>query len=131
MTGVRFERTARGGATEGWAAGTDRVHLRRLRRGQPEPDWEIDLHGLTAREARAALRAAIAEAYAEGARCGLVIHGRGHGSEAGAVLREGVPEWLTAPPTGARVLAFTPALPRDGGEGATYVLLRRLRAERD
>jgi DNA-nicking Smr family endonuclease len=43
------------------------------------------------------------------------------------VLRDGVLAWLTAPPLAARVMAFATALPRDGGPGASYVLLRRTR----
>jgi DNA-nicking Smr family endonuclease len=43
------------------------------------------------------------------------------------VLREGVTDWLTAPPLAARVMAFASARPEDGGSGATYVLLRRVR----
>ena len=127
MTDPGFELRQRGEGAEGLARGTDPAHLKRLRRGEPEPVWEIDLHGLTAAEARQDLRAAVVEAHAEGARCGLVIHGRGRHSEHGAVLRVGLAEWLSAPPVGALVLCFTPALPADGGAGASYVLLRRRR----
>lgn len=130
MSEPAFELHPRGDGTEGWAVGTDRAHVRRLRRGLPEPAWEIDLHGLTAAEAGRDVREALEEAWQEGARCGVVIHGRGRGSEAGAVLRGRLADWLTTPPVGAKVLAFTPALPADGGEGATYVLLRRRRAGR-
>ncbi len=127
MSTPAFELRKRGHAMEGRAADADRVHLERLRRGVPEPLWEIDLHGFSAADARVDLREALLEAWQEGVRCGLIIHGRGHGSEAGAVLREGLAEWITAPPVGAKVLAFTPARPKDGGDGATYVLLRRNR----
>ena len=127
MTEPGFELRPRGEGVEGWAPGTDRAHLERLRKGEPEPVWEIDLHGLTAAEARRDLRRAVVEAHSEGARCGVVIHGRGRHSEQGAVLREGLAEWLSAPPVGALVLCFTPALPADGGAGASYVLLRRKR----
>ena len=125
-----FETKRRGEGNEGWAQGTDRAHLERLRRGQPEPTWEIDLHGFVAADARADLREALIEAHQEGARCGLVVHGRGRHSAEGAVLREGLVEWLTAPPVGALVLAFTPARAVDGGDGATYVLLGRRAAGR-
>jgi DNA-nicking Smr family endonuclease len=45
------------------------------------------------------------------------------------VLRDGLVEWLSQPALRDKVLAFAGALPRDGGEGATYLLLRRRRAE--
>ena len=125
-----FSIRARGEGVEGVAQGIDAKHVTRLRRGEPEADFEIDLHGLTAAEARQDLREAIEESFAEGARCLLVVHGRGRHSEDGAVLRRGIAEWITAPPIGRFVMAFTPALPADGGAGACYVLLRRRRAER-
>jgi DNA-nicking Smr family endonuclease len=55
-----------------------------------------------------------------------VIHGQGKRSETGeAVLREGLPDWLTGSRCSEYVLAFAPAVARLGGEGATLVLLRR------
>jgi DNA-nicking Smr family endonuclease len=106
----------------------DRAHLLRLRRGEVEVERRLDLHGMTAAEARRAFGAALREAAAAGERCMLVVHGRGLRSEGGPVLKEGVVEWLTAPPLAPLVLAFASALPRDGGAGASYVLLRRRRA---
>ncbi|HEY8493836.1 MAG TPA: Smr/MutS family protein [Myxococcota bacterium] len=112
-----------GGRVDGATAGFDRRRLVRLRRGDPPPERELDLHGLRRDEARRALRAALREALAAGERCLLVVHGRGMRSEAGAVLREALPGWLAEPPHGARVLAFASADAHAGG--ATYVLLRR------
>lgn len=112
----------------GLALGIDRAHLDRLARGEVPIDMELDLHGLAERDARSLVRAALEEAYQEGDRCLLLIHGRGRHSELGAVLREALPEWLTAPPAGRRVMAFATALPDDGGPGASYVLLRRRRS---
>jgi DNA-nicking Smr family endonuclease len=123
-----FEIVHSGERCEGLAKGIDRGHLRRLRRGEVACEERLDLHGLTAGEARRSLAAALREAAAAGVRCVLVVHGRGLHSEAGAVLKDGVVDWLTAPPLAALVLAFASALPRDGGAGATYVLLRRRRA---
>jgi DNA-nicking Smr family endonuclease len=54
-----------------------------------------------------------------------VIHGRGQHSAAEPVLKRQLPDWLTAPPLAAHVLAFSPAPTRLGGAGATLVLLRR------
>lgn len=111
---------------DGWAAGFDRRRLRALRRGEVDPDREIDLHGLTRAEAHRALRDALRAAIDAGERCVLVVHGRGNRSEAGPVLRESLPGWLAEDPHGAGILAFAAAANRRGG--ATYVLLRRARA---
>gem|GEM_PF-1622234 len=54
--------------------------LTKLRRGHYAVDAEIDLHGLTAVEARAALRAFIAESIARRLTCVRVIHGKGRRS---------------------------------------------------
>jgi DNA-nicking Smr family endonuclease len=114
-----------GGLVDGATAGFDRRRLRALRRGEPEPDLEVDLHGLTSQAARRELRAALREAIAAQARCVLVVHGRGNRSESGAVLRDALPDWLAEEPYGAAILAFAAADDRRGG--ATYVLLRRAR----
>jgi DNA-nicking Smr family endonuclease len=116
-----------GERSEGLAAGIDRKHLLRLRRGEVPVDLRVDLHGLVAKEARRRLAAEVERAQAAGLRCVLVVHGRGLHSEGPAVLREGVAEWLSAAPLAGRVMAFASARPEDGGSGATYVLLRRVR----
>jgi DNA-nicking Smr family endonuclease len=99
--------------------------LAELRRGRPAPECDLDLHGLDARSAAREVRRALAQAREEGVRCARVIHGRGLHSEAGAVLRDLVPGWLTKPPLAGIVLAFARSR-RDGG-GSTLVLLRRKR----
>jgi DNA-nicking Smr family endonuclease len=97
--------------------------LTKLRRGHFAVEAEIDLHGLTAVEARAALRAFIGEALNRRMTCVRVIHGKGRRSgPRGPVLKNVVNHWLqrTDP-----VLAFGSARAVDGGSGAIYVLLRR------
>ena len=116
---------------EAFAARADdvsRAQLAKLRRGDPAPDSEVDLHGLSARDAEQRLAGELAEAERAGARCVLVIHGRGIRSQAGAVLREVLPEWLARSPHAERVMAFATAPRSLGGPGATLVLLRRARA---
>lgn len=112
---------------EGFVRGFDRARLRRLRAGEIRPDASVDLHGLGSAAARRTLERSVLEAFERGARCLLVVHGSGSRSTQGAVLKGGVPRWLREPPCAPQLLAFTPARPRDGGAGATYVLLRRRR----
>ena len=95
--------------------------LRRLRRGVYAIRDEIDLHGMTQDEARAALGAFLAEAILHGHRCVRIIHGKGRGSgHRGPVLKSAVNRWLRR--HGA-VTAFCSARRADGGTGALYVLL--------
>ena len=116
-----------GEQVEGKASGADDALLRKLRNGEFPADVRVDLHGLHAPAARRAVHEAIGRLWAQGKRCALVVHGRGRHSESEPVLKEALLEWLAEPPVGERVLAFTSARGRDGGVGATYVLLRRSR----
>ncbi len=128
--GGRFSVERLGERSEGLAAGVDRKHLLRLRRGEQEIERRLDLHGLVASEARRHLTRELASAQAASIRCVLVIHGRGLHSDGGAVLRDGVVSWLTSEPLASRVMAFASARPEHGGAGASYVLLRRIRQPR-
>ena len=111
----------------GSPAGLDKRTAQRLKRGQLAIDGRIDLHGMTQAEAHGALTAYLERAQGSTRRCILVITGKGRVSENGGVLRTMAPRWLNAPANRARVLAITPAQPKDGGAGALYVLLRRKR----
>jgi len=106
--------------------GLDRRSDERLRRGQMAIDGRIDLHGNTQQQAYSALRSYIASAQAEGKRCILVITGKGREGGEG-VLKRRVPQWLAEPDIAAKILRFYPAQKRHGGDGALYVLLRRIR----
>jgi len=125
---VSFQLDRHGERVRGLAKGVDKAHLERLARGQVEIDLDLDLHGLREAEARQLVRATLREAYEDGDRCVRVIHGRGRHSEIDAVLKDAFPGWLAESPTDRIVMAFSTALPRDGGTGASYVLLRRRRA---
>ena len=112
----------------------DRRRYAKLRRGRLEPDARLDLHGMTAARAHAALNSFVLAASSAGHRLVLVITGKGRAGEANAlaphrtgILRHAVPHWLAAPPLGPRVLQIAPAHLRHGGGGAYYVYLRRQR----
>lgn len=96
--------------------------LTQLRRGAYVVDGEIDLHGMTGAEAKAALRTFIAECVEQRVRCVRVVHGKGRRSgPRGPVLKNVVNHWLQRADD---VLAFGSARAVDGGSGAIYVLLR-------
>lgn len=106
--------------------GVDKRTAQRMRRGQLPIEGRIDLHGLTQEEAHRALSAFLAGAQRSGRRCVLVVTGKGRKPDGGTgVLRANVPHWLNTLPNRGRILAFSYATPKDGGEGALYVLLRR------
>ena len=107
----------------GKAPGLDRRTQTRLRRGQVDIDATIDLHGLTQTEAHRALNAFLEGAHRAGRRSVLVITGKGSRGE--GVLRDQVPNWLNSESNRRMIRAFSHAAPKDGGEGALYVLLKR------
>lgn len=103
----------------------DRRTARRLKRGELPVDGRIDLHSLTLEQAHGALTAFIRGAYGRGARCVVVVTGKGKGGE-GKIRRE-TPLWLNQAALRPLVLAVTEARTHDGGSGAFYVLLKRRR----
>ncbi len=111
--------------SHGASPGVDRRTAERLHRGQMDIDGRIDLHGMTQAEAHDSLAAFMDKAEARGWRCVLVITGKG--TRGGGVLRAAVPRWLNLAPHRSRILSFGAARPKDGGDGALYVLLRRRR----
>ena len=95
--------------------------MRKLKRGEYRVEDVCDLHGLRVEEAKAALRAFLAEALARRMRCVRIIHGKGKGSgPRGPVIKTAVNMILRK--TGP-VLAFISARRVDGGTGAINVLL--------
>ena len=112
--------------------GLDKRTAERLKRGQLRLDGRIDLHGMTQIEAHPALSDFIAACRGGGRRCVLVITGKGLGPDGSVgVLRAAVPRWLNEATNRRHVLAFHQAVPRDGGGGALYVLLKRSRTLKD
>lgn len=111
----------------GRADGVSRNDFAKLQLGELPVDREVDLHGLTAVEAKGALDACLEQALRAEERCVIAIHGRGLHSPGDPVLRAALPSWLMRGRFAAKVLAFAPAPQKLGGSGATLVWLRRQR----
>ena len=106
--------------------GLDKATAKRMRRGQVRLEGRLDLHGQTQAEAHRALDAFLDAAYMSGKREVLVITGKGTRADGSiGVLREQVPRWLSSYPNRAKVVAFSYASAKDGGEGALYVRLKK------
>jgi DNA-nicking Smr family endonuclease len=94
---------------------------------------KLDLHGMTAQHAFAALRGFLRAAHTDRVRCVEIVTGRGNG-EGGGVLRRELPHWLNLPDI--RPLILAAAHPRVSGalhahganSGSVRLLLRRPRA---
>jgi DNA-nicking Smr family endonuclease len=107
----------------------DRRLKQRVARGRDAIDARIDLHGMTQREAHAALIRFLRRAQADDARIALIVTGKGAGEGLGerGVLRRQVPLWLALPEFRPLIVGFEEAHVSHGGQGALYVRLRRAR----
>ena len=94
----------------------------KLRAGDYAIEADLDLHGLSVKEARAAVHKLLQLAQAKGFRSALIAHGRGERSQTPARLKSYLAHWLE---THQDVIAFHSAQRFHGGTGAVYVLLRK------
>jgi len=122
---ARFEVTDDGRRVEGRRVDTPPDLVRNLRRGRLPIDGRLDLHGLSAVDAREKVVEFLRTMRARGERCVLVIHGKGDRVPGGGVLRGEIAAWLSQGKARESVAAFATASDADGGEGAVYVALRR------
>lgn len=97
--------------------------LRDLRLGKIIPTKSLDLHGATVEQARNRLDHFLTACLKQERRCVRIIHGKGKLEVKLPVLKNHVNSWLRQHPA---VLAFCSAIPRDGGTGAVYILLKRM-----
>lgn len=115
------------------APGLDSHWERRLAKTGTAPDFTLDLHGCTLDQAHRRLDDGLSQAKAMGARLVLLIAGKSrpvHSADRGeqrGAIRAKVLDWLAAGPHGSDIAAVRPAHRRHGGDGALYLVLKRLR----
>lgn len=96
--------------------------MRQLKQGKIAVENTLDLHGQTIEQAYHSTMQFIHQCQQHRSHCIQIIHGQGYRSAGGVpVLKQNADFWLRQHDA---VLAFCSALPRDGGKGAVYVLLR-------
>jgi DNA-nicking Smr family endonuclease len=98
---------------------------RRVRRGQHEIDARLDLHGHTQDTAHRELVDFLLWQAGQGARCVLVITGKGRLGV--GILRARLFDWIADPALRPFIAGYAEAHARHGGAGATYVFLRPAR----
>ena len=102
------------------------LSLRRLQRGDYEPQATIDLHGLTLIQAHDRLMHVVRRAMDQKQRLLLVITGKGNNSQPHArTLKQAFEEWMSSPPFCPLVAHVCPAAKRHGDTGAYYILLKK------
>jgi len=100
---------------------------KQLRQGKYSIEARLDLHRMTAEQARLTLYQFVRDCIAHDIRCALITHGKGEGRANPAVLKSLVAHWL---PQIDEVLAFHSAQKHHGGTGATYLLLKKSEKKR-
>lgn len=102
----------------------DRGREKKVRRGKLDIAAHFDLHGHTQVSAARALPAFLSAQQAEGARCVMVITGKGKAGQ--GVLRRNFLLWLETAEARRLVSGYAEAHPKHGGSGAFYVFVRRV-----
>ena len=100
---------------------------KQLRQGKYSIEARLDLHRMTAEQARLTFYQFVRDCIAHDIRCALITHGKGEGRANPAVLKSLVAHWL---PQIDEVLAFHSAQKHHGGTGATYLLLKKSEKKR-
>jgi DNA-nicking Smr family endonuclease len=98
------------------------ARLKDLKRGLIPWEARLDLHGLRKEEARVALCDFIQRQVQDNKRCLLIVHGKGGKAGEAPIIKNHLHRWL---PQLDMVQAYHSALPKDGGVGAVYVLLKK------
>ncbi len=101
----------------------DRGREKKVRRGKLDIAAHFDLHGHTQASAGRALPAFLSAQQADGARCVMVITGKGKAGQ--GVLRRNFLLWLETAEARRLVSGYAEAHPKHGGSGAFYVFVRR------
>lgn len=124
---VAKDETDLGGSVLFVRVGLQNKVIRRLKRGEFSYESVLDLHGMRTHEAEGLLCEFLGESIQQELSCVLIIHGKGYHSEnRTGVLKPFTLDWLKQQ---SEVKAFCSAQQRDGGTGAIYVLLKRIRTE--
>ena len=102
--------------------------FRRLAQGKYPIEATLDLHQRTVKEARDDVFRFIRSSSRNGLRSVVIVHGRGDRSDDPAKLKSYVAHWLVQL---ADVIGFHSAPRRDGGTGATFVLIRKSPSQKE
>ena len=114
----------------GSTVGVDKATARAMDRGDYPIDRTIDLHGCTLDKAYDILVSEVRDAFLSGKRMLLIITGKGSRSDIKAYestvsIKSMVGNWMNSPMIRPYILRFGVASKYHGGNGASYVLVRK------
>ena len=93
----------------------------KLKKGKLAINARLDLHGLTVVQSRTKFETFLRQSHAQKFKCVQIVHGKGLNSNSEPILKAHTAHWLEQVDF---VLAYASCLPKDGGTGAVYVLLK-------
>jgi len=96
--------------------------FKKLKNGGYVDDYQLDLHRYSIKQAREAIFELFNQSENDMQRSFMITHGKGHRSTPPAKLKSYVNHWLKQID---QVIAFHSAIPRHGGSGSVYVLLKK------
>ena len=101
-------------------ADIDKNTYKKLVKGKIGIEAKLDLHGLSQDQAHDKFCAFITRTHKGGKRCVLVVTGKGRG-----ILKSALYEWALSSAVSHLILKVATAQPKDGGDGAFYIYLKR------
>ena len=123
--------------TFGDTANIDANTAKRFHKEKYKIEAELDLHGCTEDAAFEMVVDFIKNSYLKQLRCVRIITGKGRHVEdnfdffqARSVIKDRVPQWLNMPEIRPLILAINHPQPKNGGNGAILILLRRRRIKK-
>jgi DNA-nicking Smr family endonuclease len=112
---------------KGALANVNRATAEKFKKGEIIIEARLDLHGVRTHDAKQLVEQFIERCFNEQKRYLLLITGKGFHGE-GTIYQE-MPHWLNGSSIRSKIVAFTSAHPKDGGDGALYVLLKKVLIE--
>ena len=97
--------------------------LKNLRSGRFTIQSKLDLHGYKLHDAENLFHNFVTKCYQQGNRNLLIITGKGQDGE--GKIRKSLHTWINKNELSKLVIFYTHASPKDGGNGAYYVRLRK------
>ena len=101
---------------------------KRMDRGQLQVDRTLDLHGMNVAQAHLLFEKCVKECYYSNKRNLLIITGKGLKSpNREGKIRQEFKEWINTESIRSMILRVSQSTQKDGGSGAYYVLLKRIK----
>lgn len=101
--------------------------FRKLRLGKYEIQARLDLHRKTLKQARDEILQFLKQCQRMDIRTVIIIHGKGERSDPPAMMKSHVATWLEQI---SDIMCFHSAIRQHGGNGATYVMLKKSPAKK-